>query len=144
MIKKHKDSDKGKLVKGFVPPTPRKFLEVDFFKKEIKEMLIGNAGLYVLYKNDDLYYVGITGRDLFWRLYHHTRDKHKDKWNKFSVFIIGRGGYLKDIETMAHLISNPPANVWKGRFKEHYKYDDRINKMVKDVSKIIKEVQRDR
>jgi len=143
-MKKHKDSGKGKLVKGFLPPTPRKFLEVSFFKKEIKEMLVGNAGLYVLYKNDDLYYVGITGRDLFWRLYHHTRDKHKDKWNKFGVFIIGRGAYLKDIETMAHLISNPPANVWKGRFKEHYKYDDRINKMVKGVSNIIKEVQKDR
>ncbi len=138
--RKRKSSKKGSLVVGFIPPITRKFLGVEFLKKEIKNMLAGNAGLYVLYKGDELYYVGITGRDLFWRLYHHTRDKHKNKWGRFSVFIISRGKYLKDVETMAQYISNPPANVWKGRFKEHYKYDDRIKSMLKDISQIIEEV----
>ena len=142
MKRKHY-SDKSRLVKGYLPPTSRKLLEVSFFKKEIKEMLKENSGLYVLYKNDDLYYVGITGRDLFWRLYHHTRDKHKNKWNKFSVFIIGKGRYLKDVESMAQLISNPPANVWKGKFKEHYQYGDKIKTLIKDISKIIEDVNRD-
>ncbi len=105
-------------------------------------MLEGNVGLYVLYKSDKLYYVGITGIDLFWRLHTHTRDKHKGKWDSFSVFIISRGRYLKDIETMANLISNPPANILKGRFKEHYKYDDRIKSILKDIEKIIKEVKK--
>lgn len=141
-MKKKRNSNKGALVKGFLPPTSRKFLGVEFLKKEVKNMLEGNAGLYVLYKNSKLYYVGITGRDLFWRLYHHTIDKHKDKWDSFSVFIISRGRYLKDIETMAHLISNPPANVWKGRFKEHYKYDERIKGVIKDISRIIEEFKR--
>lgn len=135
-------SNKGRLVKGYLPPTSRKFLGVEFLKKEIKKMLEGNTGLYVLYKGDELYYVGITDRDLFWRLYQHTIDKHKSKWDKFSVFIVGKGKYLKDIETMAHLISNPPANVWKGRFKEHYKYDNTIKSILKDISKIIEEVKK--
>lgn len=139
-----KKSPKGNLVKGFIPPISRSFLELDFFRKEIKEMLKGNSGLYVLYDNGELYYVGITSKDLFWRLYHHTRDKHKNKWNKFSVFIIARGRYLKDIETMAHLISNPPANLWKGRFKEHYQYDEKIKKMVKEVSKIIDDIKKNK
>ena len=36
---------------------------------------------------------------------------------------------------MVQLTSNPPANVWKGRFKKHYEYDDKIKAMVKEVSK---------
>ena len=140
-MKQKYHSDKSRLVKGYLPPTSRKLLEVSFFKKEIKEMLKGNSGLYVLYKDNDLYYVGITGRDLFWRLYHHTRDKHKNKWNKFSVFIVGKGRYLKDIESIAQLISNPPANIWKGKFKEHYQYGDKIKSLIRDISKIIKDVK---
>lgn len=141
---KKRKSDKGALVKGFLPPTSRKFLGVEFLKKEIRNILQGNAGLYVLYKKNKLYYVGITNRDLFWRLYHHTKDRHKDKWDSFSVFIISRGKFLKDIETMAHLISNPPANIAIGRFKEHYKYDERIRSIIKDISKIIEEVKTNR
>ena len=140
MKRRKKKSSKGILVKGYIPPISRNFIELDFFENKMKEILKGNSGLYVLYNNDDLYYVGIT-KDLFRRLYHHRRDKHKNKWNRFSVFIIGRGKYLKDIESMAQLISNPPANVWKGRFKEHYQYDDEIKKMVKDVSKIIEDMK---
>ena len=144
MKRKIKHSPKGVLVKGFIPPIKRQFLESDLFKKEIKKMLRGNSGLYVLYDKDELYYVGITSRDLFSRLYQHTRDKHKNKWDKFSVFIVRRGKYLKDIETMAHLISSPPANVWKGRFTEHYEYDNKIKQMVKEAFKLIDGIKKNK
>lgn len=142
MKKQKHSSDKGRLVKGYIPPISRGFLQLEMFRKEIKSMLKGNSGVYVLYNNDDLYYVGITGRDLFWRLYHHTMDRHKNKWNKFSVFIVGRGKYLKDIESMIHRISITSANIAKGKFKEHYQYDRRIKKMVKEVSKVINNIQK--
>lgn len=140
-MRNHK-SNKGKLVKGYIPPISRSFLEFDIFKGEMKEILRGNTGVYVLYKGNDLYYVGITDRDLFGRLHTHTKDRHEDQWNKFSVFIIGRGKYLKDIESMIHRISETPANLAKGKFKEHYEYDKRIKDMVKKVSKIIKDIQK--
>ena len=132
--KKSNQSPKGALVKGFISPTRKQVLVSAPFKKEIKKILGENSGSYVLYSHKKLYYVGIA-KNLYGRLCQHTRDKHKKKWDEFSVFIIGRGKYLKDIETIAQLISNPKANVWKGRFKEHYKYDDKIKTMVKDVSK---------
>jgi hypothetical protein len=132
---------RGTLVKGYIPSISRKFLEIDFFKDKMGELLKGNTGLYVLYENDDLYYVGITSRDLFNRLYQHTKDKHKDNWNKFSVFIIGRGKYLRDVESMAQLISDPPANAWKSRFREHYQYDDKIKKMVKELADFLDEIK---
>jgi predicted GIY-YIG superfamily endonuclease len=142
---KHKpehQSDKGRLVKGYIPPISRSFLEFETFRKDMHEMLKKNSGVYVLYKDDDLYYVGITSRDLFWRLYHHTKDKHKNRWNKFSVFIIKRGRYLKDIESMIHRISETQANLAKGKFKGHYAYDHKIKKMVRKVSDLIRDIKK--
>ena len=139
MKKRH--SRKGRLVKGYIPPISRDFMEFEHFRKEMGEMLKRNSGVYALYKNSDLYYVGIA-KDLFWRLHQHIRDKHKNKWNKFSVFIIGRGAYLKDIESMIHRISNTSANIAKGKFKEHYQYDHKIRQIVKEVSRIIKNIQK--
>jgi len=139
-MKKNK-STKGFLVKGYVPPISRHFIEFAAFREELKKILKRNAGIYVLYKDEKLYYVGLT-KDLFWRLHHHTKDKHKNKWNKFSAFIIRRGNYLKDLESMTQLISEPPANIWKGRFKEHYKYDKQIKLMVKDLIKVMNDISK--
>lgn len=145
MAKKRKrksKSNRGYLVKGYLPPVSRKLIEVGFFKKEIKDMLRHNSGIYALYMDKQLYYVGIA-TDLSLRLYNHTRDKHKDKWNRFSAFIISRGRYLKDIESILHRTSEPSANVWKGKFKEHYEYDNQIKNLIKKTHRMFKELQKD-
>jgi hypothetical protein len=136
-----KSSGKGILVKGYIPPLPISVLEIDIFRKEMGTMLKHNSGVYVLYKNKKLYYIGIA-HDLFWRLQQHTRDKHKNKWNRFSAFIVGRGKYLKDIESMFHRISKTPGNIVRGKFKEHYYYDHKIKRMVKEVSNTVKSIIR--
>jgi predicted GIY-YIG superfamily endonuclease len=135
------ESDKGLLVKGYIPPISKDFIGFSIFRRELGKMLKYNSGAYVLYNNDKLYYVGIT-QDLFKRLDTHTKDKHKGKWNKFSVFIIRKNRYLKDIESMIHRISEPKANIAKGKFKEHFQYDIKIKQMVREVLRIIKKIQR--
>jgi excinuclease UvrABC nuclease subunit len=132
-------SGKGNLVKGYIPPLPISVLKIDIFRKELGAMLKHNSGVYVLYKDKKLYYVGIAN-DLFLRLHQHTKDKHKNKWNEFSAFIVGRGKYLKDIESMFHRISQTPGNIVRGKFKEHYYYDHKIKKMVKEVFKTVKDI----
>lgn len=76
-VKKRKkvvnSSGKGNLVKGYIPPMPISVLEIDVFRKELGSMLKHNSGVYVLYKNRKLYYVGIA-KDLFWRLHGHTKN----------------------------------------------------------------------
>ncbi|MFN7990836.1 MAG: hypothetical protein U0R44_01625 [Candidatus Micrarchaeia archaeon] len=139
---KKKHSTKGYLVKGYVPPISRDFLELDFFRSGVRQFLRGNSGIYALYKKTDLYYVGLAN-DLFPRLITHTRDKHKNKWDHFSVFIIRRGNYLKDIESMVHRISEPPANVFKGKFKEHYQYDKKIKKIVRRMSTLVNNLKKE-
>ncbi len=138
---KRKKSGKGKLVKGYIPSISRDFLEFSVFRDEIGKMLKGNSGVYVLYKKNKLYYVGIAG-DLFWRLHQHTKDKHKDNWDRFSVFIIAKGSYLKDIESMVHRISETKANVAKGKFKAHYEYDKKIKNIVREISRKIRKIQK--
>ncbi len=137
-----RESNKGKLVKGYIPPISIDFLEFSFFREKLSEMIKGNSGVYVLYNKGKLYYVGITTQDLFWRLDCHTRDKHKGKWDKFSVFIISKDRYLKDIESMVHRISELKANIAKGKFREHYQYDKKIKTMVGDVYRRMKRIQR--
>lgn len=56
-----------------------------------------HSGVYALYSDNELYHVGLTS-DLYSRLKHHTGDRHKNKWDKFTAFIIAKGKYLKDIE----------------------------------------------
>jgi hypothetical protein len=134
-------SGKGTLVKGYIPPLPISVLEIDVFRKELGAMLKHNSGVYVLYMNKKLYYVGIAN-DLFVRLRQHTKDKHKNKWNKFSAFVVGRGKYLKDIESMFHRISQTPGNVVRGKFKAHYYYDHKIKKMVREVFKTVNTIMK--
>ncbi len=31
--------------------------------------------------------------------------------------------------------------VWKGKFKEHYQYGDKIKSLIKDISKILEDVK---
>lgn len=44
---------------------------------------------------------------------------------------------------MVHRISEPPANVWKGKFKEHYEHDKAIKRMVGGAYKMIAKIKLD-
>jgi len=72
-------------------------------------------GIYALYDNHGLYYVGLTTRSLRSRLRRHTRDRHKGKWNRFSWYQIPNLKYSKDMETAILRIVNPKGNRAKGK-----------------------------
>jgi len=78
-------------------------------------------GIYVLYEDDEVYYIGLSTRSLRSRLAGHaTRDKHKGKWNNFSFFQIGRTRYIKDVESLLLRIVHPKGNKVAGTFKKKY------------------------
>jgi len=72
-------------------------------------------GIYALYDNYGLYYVGLTTRSLRSRLRRHTIDRHKGKWKRYSWYQIPNLKYSKDIETAVLRIINPKANRVKGK-----------------------------
>lgn len=106
---------KGALIKGMTKnPLPAGALTSPYFEETLKEVMKGHPGVYALYKDQDLYYVGLT-KDLHGRIKWHMRDKHSGKWNKFDIFKIGKVRYLKDIETLLVNVGKPKANLQKGK-----------------------------
>ena len=71
-----------------------------------------------MYDDHGLYYVGLTNRSLRSRIQKHTRDRHKDKWKKFSWYRIQDLEHTKDIETILLRIIDPKGNRVKGKFKK--------------------------
>ena len=112
---KKKASDKSKLVK--------KHLElVDWrsYKQALGRKQKGR-GIYVLYKGDRIYYIGLSKRSLRGRIRRHALiDRHKGKWDRFSFYQIGRKRYIKDVEALLLRIIRPKGNRVVGRFKKRY------------------------
>lgn len=81
----------------------------------IKHFIRKRHGIYALYKNDRLVYVGLA-TNLKSRLSNHLRDRHSESWNRFSVYITVEGDKLRELETLSLRIANPANNLQSGRF----------------------------
>ncbi len=81
----------------------------------IKEFIRKRHGIYALYKNHRLVYVGLA-TNLKNRLNTHLRDRHAETWNRFSVYITVEGNKLKELETLSLHIAAPSNNRQSGRF----------------------------
>lgn len=81
----------------------------------IRQYLRQRHGVYALYRNGKLHYVGLAG-NLRSRLRQHLHDRHKDSWDHFSVYLtIGDRG-IKELETLLLRIISPDGNRAGGRF----------------------------
>lgn len=74
-------------------------------------------GVYALYRKGHLYYVGLAS-DLKWRLGAHLKDRHKEKWDSFSVYLTVDDQHLKELESlMLRVIQpKPKGNKQSGKF----------------------------
>lgn len=143
MVKKKpkgiKRSIKGALVKGYLEKIDRKAFE--YLLHDFKKLLGNSSGIYSLYNGDKLYYVGIADK-LLGRVEWHTHDKHQYNWNKVSFFVIDRHRYSKDIETVILRItkkntkSEPKGNKTRGKFEAHYKLQDKLIGMRRQLKSI--------
>lgn len=107
-------STKGNLIKGMSRRMPSELLSDSVFRRDLREVMRGYAGIYALYHGDKLYYTGLT-RNLFNRIRWHTRDRHKSKWDHFIIFRIQRVRYLRDIETLLHNLVDTHGNRVRGK-----------------------------
>ena len=106
-----KISNKNKLVKRYLEhKSPKQFLK----------LIKGKTGVYILYKNNKVYYVGKSQRSVRGRIRNHATNKHKGKWNNFSFYQIKKKYYIRDIETLLLHIFTPPGNRDRGRFRSKY------------------------
>jgi hypothetical protein len=89
-----------------------KFL--DQYRDIIRERIRGRHGIYALYKNDRLHYVGLA-KNLSSRLNAHLRDRHKGKWDTFSVYITIESHHIRELESLLLRIAGPKGNSVTGK-----------------------------
>ncbi len=88
----------------------------DRHSKIIAEMIQGQQGLYVLYRRDKLYYVGLAS-NLKSRVNQHVRDKHAGKWTHFSLYIIHHTDHIRELESLLLRIAYPAGNRVRGKLR---------------------------
>jgi hypothetical protein len=102
-----------KLVTQFLENISRAVLEEH---PELADAFVKRRnGIYALYNKGELYYAGLTS-DLHWRLKHHLKDRHRDSWDSFSVYLTIGDKHLRELESLLIRVACPPGNRQKGRF----------------------------
>jgi predicted GIY-YIG superfamily endonuclease len=86
------------------------------YQRIIRAYVKRRHGIYALYRRDRLYYVGLA-KNLRNRLNQHLKDKHKGRWDRFSVYLTIGDSHLKELETLVLRIVQPEGNSQSGKFK---------------------------
>jgi hypothetical protein len=111
---------------------PVEILESPVFRTDIRKVMRGYSGVYLLYRRKTLYYVGLASNLLGRLNSHRLRDRHSGKWNRFVIYRIKHVRYLKDIETLLIGVLRPPGNSVAGRVPR----DADINRILRRVLKV--------
>jgi len=105
---------KGLIATNYIKMWPRAVFDIKTGKRsyhpEIKRLL-SQPGVYILYRDDQPYYVGKASGRLFRRLRSHAsnpRDKYYNFWNFFSAFIIPNQKHIPEVEGI--LIASMPTD----------------------------------
>jgi hypothetical protein len=116
------------------------------YQEIIREYVSHRRGIYALYKNDRLYYVGLA-TNLSSRLKAHLGDKHSGRWNRFSVYLTIGDTHLNELESLLLRVVKPKGNVQRGKisssenllrsFKRRIKahYSAKLNALIGNVAK---------
>lgn len=84
----------------------------DLFRKYyelITELVSKSPGVYALYDDDELYYVG-KSTDLKKRVRQHLKDRHLKSWTHFSFYLVRKVEHIHEIESLIVRIANPKGN----------------------------------
>ena len=115
------------LVGGFLERISVKAFEK--YHREITDLVQTQQGVYSLYKNDHLYYVGLAV-DLRRRIKQHIRDKHAGRWNRFSLYLVRKVDHIKEIESLLLRIADPAGNKQGGRLRRAMNLDRQLRRMM--------------
>ena len=109
---------KPKVVIAAAQMWPR--LVFDFEGKTAVKECLRLPGVYVLFREDEPYYVGKTKNKLFSRIRSHackTRDRYYHFWNYFSAFVVPDSKHRDEVEGIL-IAAMPTANSASPRIKK--------------------------
>jgi hypothetical protein len=110
--KKHKTRP---IITEYLESISSKVFKDEYYKKAVTKMIKGGQGIYALYKNDSLYYVGLA-IEFKRRIKQHLKDKHAGRWNKFSLFMIRKEEHIRELESLIVHVAKPNGNSQNGKF----------------------------
>ncbi len=84
------------------------------YPEQITGLTEGTQGVYALYRRQKLYYIGLAS-DLKRRIKWHLKDKHKGKWDRFSLYIIRKTDHIREVESVVVRIAEPRGNKQRGK-----------------------------
>lgn len=95
----------------------------------IRDYVSRRQGVYALYDEDGLYYVGLAS-DLSSRLKAHLKDKHAGHWERFSVYLTIGDKHLRELETLILHVVKPKleGNTKIGKFTRSESLQARLRK----------------
>lgn len=99
----------------------------------IRDYVFRRQGVYALYNDEDLYYVGLAS-DLRSRLKSHLRDKHGGHWDRFSVYLTIGDKHLRELESLILRVvkPKPEGNTKVGGFAGSENLLARLAKDIKE------------
>jgi len=116
------------LVLGFLEKVSSKVFSG--YSEEITSLVDNKHGVYALYKRDRLYYVGLA-TNLKRRVKHHLQDRHKGKWDSFSLYLVRKSDHIKELESLILRIADPKGNRVKGNLPSAENMMRRLDRRIK-------------
>jgi hypothetical protein len=88
------------------------------YRHAVVQLMKGKSGVYALYRDERLYYVGLAS-NMLGRLTQHMRDRHQGKWDRFSAYLTTRtdGPHIRELEALLLRIVAPQGNRVGGRLR---------------------------
>lgn len=96
----------------------------------ITQLIEGSSGIYALYDENELYYVG-RASDLRRRVNQHLKDRHDSQWTHCSLYLIRKVDYIGDIESLLIRIAAPVGNRAKPRGRDSKLLLGKLKKLIR-------------
>lgn len=125
-----------KLISGLVTQS-LEHISKDVFSKYaslITQLVEKSSGVYALYDEDELYYVG-RATQLRRRVKQHLKDRHDASWTHFSIYLISKDEHIGEIESLLVRIANPKGNTVKPKGKDSRVMRKQLEKLIKQKHK---------
>ena len=104
------------------------------FPDQVTGLIKKGQGVYALYRRHKLYYIGLAG-DLRGRIKWHLKDRHKGKWDRFSLYMIRKTDHIREVESLLVRIAGPDGNKQRGKLRKSKNLERSLDAAIKDKQK---------